>query len=195
MALLLCLAATAHAQSVTALSVTPLPDAPAWIAPRDVARVGLSRAVTPADGRIAVLVGSTDWSALSEAGESVLTIRPGGVGFTPGEHQITVYLVNDAHEWQEIGTSALRVLTAGGFEKSVVQPTVEVDVILVEGYKHDDIPKIVVNSDGIRELSPRRPGVIAVISDSACGVAVPVFSHGDDEALEAFVLSFIRRSV
>lgn len=126
MALLLCLAATAHAQSVTALSVTPLPDAPAWIAPRDVARVGLSRAVTPADGRIAVLVGSTDWSALSEAGESVLTIRPGGVGFTPGEHQITVYLVNDAHEWQEIGTSALRVLTAGGFEKSVVQPTVEV---------------------------------------------------------------------
>ena len=37
-------------------------------------------------------------------------------------------------------------------------------MILVEGYKHDDIPKIVVNSDGIRELSPRRPGVIAVIS-------------------------------
>ena len=73
--------------------------------------------------------------------------------------------------------------------------TVEVDVILVEGYKHDDIPKIVVHSDGIRELSPRGPGVLAVISDSACGVAVPVFSHGDDEALEAFVLSFIRRSV
>jgi len=73
--------------------------------------------------------------------------------------------------------------------------TVEVDVILVEGYKHDDIPKIVVHRDGIRELSPRGPGVLAVISDSACGVAVPVFSHGDDEALEAFVLSFIRRSV
>jgi peroxiredoxin len=40
--------------------------------------------------------------------------------------------------------------------------TVEVDVILVEGYKHDDIPKIVVNSDGIRELGV---GVAAVSAD------------------------------
>ena len=120
------LAAASGAQVAPAVTVPATPDAPAWIGPRDVARIALSRPITAADGRLAVLVGDTDWSALAEPGDAVLTIRPGSVGFPPGEHTVTVYLVSDEHQWQPIGTSPLRVLTPDGFEKQVVQPTVEV---------------------------------------------------------------------
>lgn len=74
---------------------------------------------------MAVLVGSTDWSGLAEQTGDTVTVRPSGVGFPPGEHELSVYIVNAAHEWREIGKTTLRVLTEGGFEKAVTQPTLE----------------------------------------------------------------------
>jgi hypothetical protein len=130
-ALLACLlTATAQAQEPApppqSLAVGAMPDAPDWIRASDVARLALSRTLTADDGSIAVLIGDTDWSGLSEVSGTTLSIRPAGVGFPQGEHTIAVYHVDTNRQWVPIGQSTLKVLTAGGFEKAVATPTVEV---------------------------------------------------------------------
>lgn len=100
-------------------------DAPDWIRRTEVARLTLSRPLSPEEGRIAVLVGDTDWSGLTEIAGTTLLVRPAGVGFPRGEHAVVVYVVSPRHEWQEIGRTTLRVLTDAGFEQAVTRPTVE----------------------------------------------------------------------
>ncbi|MEZ5416741.1 MAG: hypothetical protein R2708_05290 [Vicinamibacterales bacterium] len=108
------------------LALAPLAEAPAWIRPDGVARFALSRAVDPADGHLAVLVGDTDWSGLAESAGTLLQLKPAGIGFAPGEHPVVVYLVDAAQQWREVGRTTLRVLTGSGFEKAVATPTLEV---------------------------------------------------------------------
>ena len=107
------------------LTVSALPDAPDWVRAHDVVRLALSRPPAPGEGRLAVLIGETDWSGLAETSGTTLTLRPAGVGFTRGEHPVVVYLVRGT-EWQEIGRSTLRVLTQGGFEQAVTTPAMEI---------------------------------------------------------------------
>ena len=119
-------APVARAQAPGAVTVSPVADAPDWIRSSAAAQLVLSRPITVEDGRIAVFVGDTDWSGLAETSGALLTLRPAGVGFPPGEHTITVYLVGGSGQWNEIGRSTLRVLTGAGFEKAVATPVVEV---------------------------------------------------------------------
>jgi len=107
------------------LTASAPPDAPDWLHPVDTLRLRLSRPVRPEEGRVAVLVGTTDWSGLAEQAGDTIAVRPSGVGFPPGEHEVSVYLVGRDNEWREIGRSTLRVLTQGGFQKAVAQPTLE----------------------------------------------------------------------
>ncbi|MCA9716147.1 MAG: molybdopterin-guanine dinucleotide biosynthesis protein B [Myxococcales bacterium] len=73
--------------------------------------------------------------------------------------------------------------------------TIEVELILVEGYKREDVPKIVVNRRGVKQLSTRARDVIAVISDEPSVTEErPCFAHEDHDGLEAFVLEFIANS-
>lgn len=118
--------ARAQEPAAQALSVSAAPDAPAWVRANDVVRFTLSRPAAPDEGRIAILVGDTDWSSLAETSGTTVTLRPSGVGFTRGEHSVVVYLVSEATGWREIGRSTLRVLTEGGFEQAVTTPSVEV---------------------------------------------------------------------
>lgn len=105
---------------------TSAADAPDWIHRTDVARLMLSRPVTPDEGRIAVLVGDTDWSGLADVAGTSVNLRPAGIGFPRGEHAMTVFLVSQGHQWQEIGRITLRVLTEAGFQQAVSRPTTEV---------------------------------------------------------------------
>ena len=118
-------ATPSHAQDATAITVVPVPDAPNWIRVDGLARFGLSRELTSSDGRLAVLVGDTDWSSLFEVTGTIVTLRPSGARFVAGEHAVVLYLVNGPGEWREVGKSTLRVLTEGGFEQAVVAPTFE----------------------------------------------------------------------
>lgn len=118
--------AGAQAPAPQALTVSALPDAPAWIRSNDIARFELSRGIAAAEGRVAVLVGDTDWTGLTEVVGTTVTLRPSGVGFARGEHPVVVYLVGAGQQWLEVGRTTLRVLTDGGFEKAVATPTIEV---------------------------------------------------------------------
>lgn len=108
------------------ITVSAAPDAPDWIAASGTARFQLSRAVTVDEGRVAVLVGDTDWSSLVDTVGTSLDLRPAAVGFPRGETAVVVYLVSPAHEWREVGRTTLRVLSDRGFERAVAAPTAEV---------------------------------------------------------------------
>lgn len=96
-----------------------------WIQRTGVALFTLSRELTPDDGRLGILIGDTDWSAMVDTTGTLVQVRPSRAGFPHGEHSVSVYLVSSAHEWQPIGQTTLRVLTAGGFERATTTPTLE----------------------------------------------------------------------
>ncbi len=62
-----------------------------------------------------------------------------------------------------------------------------VDIILAEGYKHSDHPKIEFVKPGALPASPASE-LIAVVSDGEASVEVPRFSRDDIEGILGFLL-------
>lgn len=71
------------------------------------------------------------------------------------------------------------------------------DVVLVEGYRGTEFPKIELRRHGTAEppLYPKDPSVIAVATDGDLPepTGLPVLPISDPEAVAAFVLDFLRR--
>lgn len=67
------------------------------------------------------------------------------------------------------------------------------DLVLVEGYKHDPIPRIEVHRAAGRQplLYPRDPHVIAVATDEALDTKLPQFGLDDAPAIAKFILAFV----
>lgn len=119
-------APTAFAQPDAALPVaTTAADAPDWIQPGDPARLALSRSLAPDEGRLAILIGDTDWSGMTEVAGTIVRVVPTRAGFPSGEHAVSMYLVARDQQWQPIGQTTLRVLTASGFERATTAPALE----------------------------------------------------------------------
>ncbi len=71
------------------------------------------------------------------------------------------------------------------------------DVILVEGYKRDDYPKIEIRRDGARSrepLSTEFPGVAAIASDRPRDEleSLPIFQVDDIDSIADFVIELLR---
>ena len=97
-----------------------------WLSPEDPIELRLSEAVPIDQGRLAVVIGRTDWTALFDVTAEVLRYRPSLVRLPRGESQLTVYLVSPGQEWRQLAQFPLRVLHPGGFEQVAAQPTVEI---------------------------------------------------------------------
>jgi molybdopterin-guanine dinucleotide biosynthesis protein B len=67
------------------------------------------------------------------------------------------------------------------------------DLVLVEGWKHDPIPRIEVHRAGGDRplLFPRDPHVIAIATDEPLPAKVPQFGLDDAPAIARFVLEFV----
>ncbi len=105
--------------------------------------VELSRALTPADGRIAVLLGTLDLTDLVRVENQELIYRPHVVPLPSGESQLVVFLVNRSGEWQEIGRSTLKVDRPSGLRE--VENTFSADLQGIAqfetgGAPQDEIP-------------------------------------------------------
>ena len=109
------------------LSVTTEFDASRWLAPGTPLELRLNRPLGAEDGRLAVFIGSTDFTALFTATPEPLSYRPRRVRLPSGENELVVYLVSRSDQWQEIGRVPLRVLTPSGFEKADVTPKIAVN--------------------------------------------------------------------
>lgn len=77
-------------------------------------------------GRLAILIGGTDFTDLFVRREASLEYRPSPLLLPSGESEIAVFLVSSHGKWREVARLPLRVLTDGGFEKRSVTPRLDV---------------------------------------------------------------------
>ncbi|HEX2491374.1 MAG TPA: hypothetical protein VHR27_18325, partial [Blastocatellia bacterium] len=102
---LFCVSTTSRADDLTIRAAF---DGKASVLPKERIDLLLSRALQPADGSLAVLVGDTDVTAM-------LTAETANVSYTPrlplpaGESDVTVWLVSPGNQWKEIARFPLRV--------------------------------------------------------------------------------------
>ena len=69
----------------------------------------------------------------------------------------------------------------------------DADFILVEGYKHGPLPKIIFAPAGNPEAAlPSFPNAIAYLSEHALPTALPVFSRNQIEAILNFILQWLK---
>ena len=64
------------------------------------------------------------------------------------------------------------------------------DLVLVEGFKHEPIPKLEVHrlATGRPPMFPDNPHVVALVTDAAPATALPCFGLDDAAAIAAFVI-------
>lgn len=92
-------------------------DAPLWFT--------LSRALGAEDGRLAVIVGRTDLSAVLQVSRTRAVLPLRGERLASGDLEVVGYLESAAGQWRELGRFPLRRLTRAGFESAAFQPTLD----------------------------------------------------------------------
>lgn len=67
------------------------------------------------------------------------------------------------------------------------------DLVLVEGFKSADLPKIEVHRPSARQvmIHTEYPNVVAIASDAKLDVSLPVLDLNDPEAVAGFVLRYL----
>lgn len=79
------------------------------IAPDEQIALRASRSLPSSEGRLAVIIGQTDWTDLFVATNDGLTYSPATQPLPLGETQLTVFFVAPDNEWKEIARFQLRV--------------------------------------------------------------------------------------
>ena len=132
---------------------------------------------------------------LVRAGYRVATVKHAGHGFdldTEGK---------DSWRHKRAGASTVIVLSRGSlamFSDVSEQIKVEeirdryldheIDLIIAEGWKSDDYPKIVVVRDQLGEVPVSPQGLLAVVSNEPVDVPVPRLHPDDVQALSALII-------
>jgi hypothetical protein len=98
----------------------------------------LSRPLTAGEGRLALVVGSTDLSALVDRSPTSLTFRPQTIRLPRGESEAVLYLVRGA-SWTPLLRAPIKVLAAGGFTAATAKPSASLNMKgqLAEGHSAD----------------------------------------------------------
>src|SRR5690606_38260814 len=67
------------------------------------------------------------------------------------------------------------------------------DLVLVEGYKHAEIPKLEVHrpSEGKPLLHPGDPNIVAIAADAPVASGVPLLDLNDPDAVAEFILEYL----
>ena len=107
------------------LTIEPGFDGSKWIASRDSIALRLSRPVTPEDGRLAVVIGDVDVTAMFEPAPAALVWRRDVIPLPSGEREVVVSLVSASGVWTEVGRFPIKVLTRRGFKKAGTRPSLD----------------------------------------------------------------------
>lgn len=100
-----------------------------WLDVSDGITLVFDRIPDPAEGFLMVFVDNTDITALfTIEGEADLVYPGGVVPFSPGEHELIVFLNKGPEDWNEIARLPMQVLTESGFEEGEISPRLDVAV-------------------------------------------------------------------
>ena len=108
--ILLALAAPAAAADAPPLAVTAGFAAEAPVTTVDALRLNLSRPLASEEGRLAILVGTTDWTDLFVLRGDSVSFVPGPASLPAGTSEVSVYLVRPGGDWTEVGRLPLTVV-------------------------------------------------------------------------------------
>ncbi|QJR15068.1 molybdopterin-guanine dinucleotide biosynthesis protein B [Usitatibacter palustris] len=112
----------------------------------------------------------------------------------------------DSHRHRQAGCTEVLVSSSRRWAlmhelRSVSEPTLPellshfspCDLVIVEGYKHADIPKVEVHRKDANSptLHPEDANVVAVATDEALPTKLPQFSIDDAEAIASFVIKHL----
>lgn len=90
-----------------------------WVKRNEVLTLELDHLPSPEEGRIHVMVGTQDMTAMSTPFRpNLLKIDPSVVPLPQGETEVILYLSKDGGEWAEFARFPLKVLAPGGFEEA-----------------------------------------------------------------------------
>ena len=136
-----CLAAGQSAPSISGDStLTARPSFPSdrFIAGDWPVTFTLARAVDVAEGRLALVLGTMDVSALVERTSTTVTFRPRGMRLPHGEYDVVLYLAREG-AWTEIARAAIKVLAPGGFTSASTKPSAALNMKgqLAEGHSEE----------------------------------------------------------
>jgi len=67
----------------------------------------------------------------------------------------------------------------------------DIDIIVVEGFKRENHPKIEILGKGLKNINKEINKVIAIVSDELLDTSIPVFKKNDNERLVAFIIKKI----
>lgn len=94
---------------------------------REILRLELTRPVEPAEGRLAVLLGETDITALTALDGRTLVYRPLVEGLPRGESEVRVFRVGEGSgDWEEVGRVSIRVEVAPGVDRAGFDPRLSI---------------------------------------------------------------------
>ena len=136
-----CIAAGQSAPSVSGDStLTARPSFPSdrYIAGDSPVTFTLARPVDMTKGRLALVLGTMDVSALLERTPTTVTFRPRGMRLPRGEYEAVLYLAGE-RAWTEIARASIKVLAPGGFTSASTKPSAALNMKgqLAEGHSEE----------------------------------------------------------
>ncbi len=90
----------------------------ASVSPNEQIGLTINRPLSPAEGRLAILIGHTDATNLFAATANGLSYTPNLIPLPVGETQVSVYLVSPGDEWRQVAQFPLRVAE----QQAIAQP-------------------------------------------------------------------------
>ena len=108
--------------TVEPLVITPDFANDAWVEGNQPIGLRLSRPLDLRTERLAVIVGSTDLSALFTVTPTVARYAANTLRLPSGETELIAYIVSPGQPWKEVARIPLRVRTRAGFYKSDLKP-------------------------------------------------------------------------
>ena len=73
----------------------------------------------------------------------------------------------------------------------LIQELDNVDIVVVEGFKKDNHPKIEILTKGLNNKNKETKNVIAIVSNDLKNITIPVFKENDIENLVEFIIKKI----
>ena len=114
--------------------------------------------------------------------------KPGTDSFKHREAGSNQVIISSSKRWAKITENK------NENEKSLdelIQELQNVDVIVVEGFKKDNHPKIEILSKDLKNRNKETNNVIAIVSDDLKDTIIPVFKKNDIENLVEFIIKKI----
>ena len=114
--------------------------------------------------------------------------KPGTDSFKHREAGSSQVIISSSKRWAKITENN------NENEKSLddlIQELYNVDIVIIEGFKKDNHPKIEILTKGLNNRNKETKNVIAIVSNNLKDTTIPVFKENDIENLVEFIIKKI----